>query len=61
MLHSIIVPFSLSTKGLIKSAFRYPLEPFSPVDTFIPTFPGNSTPSFSYILIKFSFVISLQK
>ena len=47
VLHSTIVPFSLSTSGLIKSAFKYPLEPASPVETLIPIFPFKDTPNFS--------------
>ena len=57
----MIVPFNLSTKGLIKSAFRYPLDPLSPVDTLTPTFPLSSTPKALYIFSKFSGFISLQK
>jgi hypothetical protein len=61
VLHSIIVQLSFFTRGAIRSAFRYPLDHFSHVETLTPTFHVNSTHSFSYIFISDSGVISFVK
>jgi hypothetical protein len=47
VLHSMIVQLSFFTRGAIRSAFRYPLDHFSHVETLTPTFHVNSTHSFS--------------